>query len=97
METVDVQKEIVRFLLARLKACALENTAMHAAIFNFSDQAKELTMDMVEKYRQADPIRQKVEKGFQDLDSLVRLVSEALNRESAQKLLEEHVPKGLVN
>ena len=97
METVDVQKELVKFLLKRLKECALENAAMRAAIFNFTDDARKFTMDMVEEYRHAEPIQHKVEKGFQEIDSLVELVSKSLDLESAKSLLERYVPKGTIN
>jgi hypothetical protein len=97
METIEIQREIVQFLLKRLKECALESAAFRAAMFNFSEEAKAKMMRTVEFYRQAAPIQQKVEKGFHDLDSLIQQVNEALDRESVHKLLESWNPQGPVN
>jgi uncharacterized coiled-coil DUF342 family protein len=97
MEATDIQKEIVKLLLARLKACALESAAFRAAIFNFSEQDQKTTMEMVESYRQAEPIRKKVEMGFQDLDSLIQQVDAGLQDEEVRKLLARYAPDGLPN
>lgn len=97
MDTVEAQKEIVKLLLKRLKACSLESASFRAAILNFSEEARAKTMEMVEFYRQSDPIQQKVEKGFHDLDSLIQLVSEVVNKEEARKLIEQFDLGGLPN
>jgi hypothetical protein len=97
MDAIDAQRELVQFLLKRLKACALESASFRAAVFNFSEEARTKTMEMVEYYRQSAPIQQKVEKQFHDLDSLIQQVSEALNQEEVRKLLERCDPIGPVN
>lgn len=97
MGTLEVQKELIQFLLKRLKACALESAAFRAAVFNFSEDARKKTMEMVEFYRESAPIQKKVEKGFQDLDSLILQVSENPGQELVRKLLESWNPEGPVN
>lgn len=59
METIEVQRELVQFLLKRLKECALESAAFRAAVFNFSDEAKQATMKMVEFYGRRTPFDKK--------------------------------------
>ena len=97
MDAIEAQKELVQFLLKRLKACALESASFRAAVFNFSEDAQVKTMEMVDFYRQSAPIQQKVEKGFHDLDSLILQVSEAVNQEEVRKLLERYDPNGPIN
>jgi hypothetical protein len=97
MGTLEVQNELIQFLLKRLKACALESAAFRAAVFNLSEDARKKTMEMVEFYRESAPIQQKVEKGFHELDSLILQVNEALDLESAHRLLESWNPAGPVN
>ena len=89
MDAIAAQKELVQLLLKRLKACALESASFRAAVFNFSEEARTKTMEMVEFYRQSAAIQQKVEKGFHDLDSLIQQVSEGLNQEEIRRLLEQ--------
>jgi hypothetical protein len=97
MDPNEIQKELIQFLLRRLKACALESASFRAAVFNFSEEAQVKTMEMIELYRQSDPIQKKVEKGFHDLDSLIQQASEALDREEVRKLLERYDPGGKPN
>lgn len=97
MDAIEAQKELVQFLLKRLRGCALESAAFRAAIFNFSEDAKKITMDMVESYRKSAPIQQRLEREFQDLDSLIQQVNEGLHQEEIRKLLEKFPPTGLPN
>jgi sulfite reductase alpha subunit-like flavoprotein len=97
MDATEAQKELVQLLLKRLKACALESASFRAAVFNFSEEARTKTMEIVEFYRQSVPIQQKVEKGFHDLDSLIQQVSEALDQEEVRRLLEQFDQGGLPN
>jgi len=97
MDATEAQKELVQLLLKRLKACALESASLRAAVFNFSEEARTKTMEIVEFYRQSVPIQQKVEKGFHDLDSLIQQVSEALDQEEVRRLLEQFDQGGLPN
>jgi len=94
MDAIDAQKEIVKFLLERLKACALESAALRAAILNLPPMTQAETMKTAQYYRQSSAIQKKVETGFQPLDSLVRQVDEGLNREEAHRLLEQFDPLG---
>lgn len=97
MDAIEAQKELVQLLLKRLKACALECAALHAVFFNFADEAKEKAQEMLQYYRDAPPIQQKVESQFRDLDLVIERVAAGIQEEELRKLLERFDPTGLPN
>lgn len=89
MDTVEIQKELVQFLLKRLKACALKDAACTAVFATFTKEGREKAELMLSTYRKSDRLRQTVENGFHDLDLLIQQVSEAVDQESVHKLLQQ--------
>lgn len=87
---------LIDMLRNRLKECAIQNAAYQGVLMNFPD-AREQLQTMVDAYRQAQPIREKVEMGFQELDSLIRLISETLDLKEVCKLLEQRPPNDLIH
>jgi hypothetical protein len=65
--------------------------------FNFSDNAQLEAWKMFRYYHEADPIRQKVETQFRDLDSLIQRVDAGLQEEEFRRLLERYDPSGPPN
>jgi len=88
--------ELIELLRDRLKECAVQNASYRAVLLNFPEARLHLET-MFDMYRQAEPIRQKVETGFRDLDSLIQLISETLDLAEVHRLLEQHPPSGLVH
>lgn len=89
--------QITEFLLKRLKQCAIESSAYQLALFNFPDELRIRIQELKEKYRHSDSVRQTVEKQFQALDSLLELVSKALDQEEVRRLLEQYDPNAPIN
>lgn len=97
MDAIEAQRELVKFLLKRLKACALESISLHGVLMNFSDELQTQARAMQEVYRQSRPIQRKVESQFRDLDSLIQQVDAGIQEEEFRKLLEQYDPDGKPN
>jgi len=94
---LDAQKELVRFLLKRLKQCALESMGFHGALANFPEELRGQIQDMKKVYAESRPFQEQMEKGFHDLDSLIQQVEEGVQEGELRTLLEQFDPKGPVN
>ena len=97
MSALEAQKELVQFLLKRLKACALESMAYHGALLNFPKETREQFLFMKRVYAESRPFREQMETQFQNLDSLIERVEEGIQEEEWRKLLEQFDPDGPVN
>jgi hypothetical protein len=97
MDAKEVQKELIQFLLARLKACAIESQSFHGVFLNFPEGGRAQALELLEFYRQSTTIREKVESQFHDLDLLIQQVGEGVHNEEWRKLLGRFDPSGPLN
>jgi hypothetical protein len=97
MDSNEAPQELIRFLVKRLKECALESAAHRAVFFNFNDEARSLAESMFETYRQAEPIKQKVDAQFRDLERVIEGLGAELEAEEVRKLLERYGADGPIN
>ena len=97
MDALEVQRELVKFLLKRLKDCALESMSFHAVFHNMTDEAKALAEATREFYRKSDAFRQKLESQFHGLDELIEKVDAGIQETEFRRLLEQFDPTGKPN
>lgn len=97
MDSNQARQELILFLVKRLKACALESAAYKAVLFNFSDEARALAESMLETYRNADPIKQRVDEQFRDLELVIQGLDAEQDAEEVRKLLEQYDPNSPIN
>jgi hypothetical protein len=94
---LEAQKELVQFLLKRLKACALESMGYYGALLDSPKEIRERILFAKKVYAESRPFRERMEEQFQNLDSLIERVEEGVQEEEWSKLLEQFDPIGPVN
>jgi hypothetical protein len=86
MDAVKAQQELIRLLLKRLKACAAEHRALHGVLLNLPDRAS--AIQLMEHYRDSEPVKQKIDEQFRDLEELIERISGGIQEEELHTLLQ---------
>jgi regulator of sigma D len=93
----ETQRDLIYFLLFRLKKCAVESIAYHATLLNFPDDVRERAEELLKMYKESKSIQQIMETQFHDLDSLIELVDEAAQDQALKSILDGWEPTGKPN
>jgi hypothetical protein len=97
MNAPEIQAELIKLLLKRLKECALESAAHRGVFETFTAEGRSRAEEHLKTFRRSPTLKKRVEDQFLDLDKLIEQVASGIQEEEFRKLLERFDPDGTVN